>query len=481
MKYNRTLCWIRRDLRLRDHTALAAACSASREVAVAFVFDTTILEGLADRDDRRVTFIHRSLAELDAELRKRGSMLIVRRGDPRSEIPALAAELNAEAVFANHDYEPDALHRDAAVAASLAAAGRTLHTWKDQVVFEKTEIATDAGTAFRVFTPYMRAWLARLESAEAEMLRDRAPDLASLAPAHLLEGACHRWELTDIGFSPAALWLEPGERAAWRRLDAFMERIPAYGEMRDLPSVDGTSGLSAHLRFGTISIRELVRRARAAAAGEAGSGGSGAGKWLSELIWREFYGMILACFPHVVNRAFKPEFDALEWPGRDDHFEAWCAGCTGYPIVDAAMRLLRETGWMHNRLRMVAASFLTKDLLVNYRRGEAWFARHLLDFELASNNGGWQWCASTGCDAQPWFRIFNPLLQSEKFDPEGAFIRRHLPELRGFSAKKVHWPAGADLFDQQSAGCIIGEDYPAPIVDHGTQRERALRMYKAVK
>jgi deoxyribodipyrimidine photo-lyase len=277
------------------------------------------------------------------------------------------------------------------------------------------------------------------------------------------------WSFDDIGFAEQELPIDAGARGAEKMLRAFMPRIDRYHETRDVPGLAGTSSLSVHLRFGTISIRELVRRARAVAS-------EGARKWLDELLWREFYQMILDRFPHVERGAFRPEYDAIRWPGAEEHYEAWCAGRTGYPIVDAAMRGFNATGMMHNRLRMIVASFLTKDLLVDYRRGERYFARHLLDFDLASNNGNWQWAASTGCDAQPFFRVFNPVTQSKRFDPDGTFIRAHCPELAGFSNRTIHFPADAGLAEQRAAGCIIGEDYPAPIVDHARQRELALAL-----
>jgi deoxyribodipyrimidine photo-lyase len=260
-----------------------------------------------------------------------------------------------------------------------------------------------------------------------------------------------------------------------RRLRAFLSHIHDYDRRRDFPAdPSGTSGLSVHLRFGTISIRALVREAQKRPS-------KGAATWWSELIWREFYQMILACFPHVVKGSFRPEYDSIRWPGTKAHFERWCAGQTGYPLVDAAMRHFNRTGWMHNRLRMIVAAFLVKDLLVDWRRGEAYFARHLLDFDLAANNGGWQWSASTGCDAQPYFRIFNPVTQSRRFDPEGAFIRTVIPELAGFSARDIHWPAGAPQARQAEAGCRVGKDYPAPIVDHAIQRRLAIELFSAAR
>ncbi len=475
MSLHHTLCWLRRDLRLRDHRPLAEACAAASRTTVIYIFDTTILEQLGS-DDRRVSFIHRSLAELDTELRRKGSMLIVRHGDPVIEVPRLAGELDAGAVFAGRDYEPAAGERDALIARKLAGDGRRLHLFKDQVIFEQDEILTGAGTPFKVFTPYRNAWMRRLESEDEPKgsIAEHRPDLSRLARAATIERHHRPWELRQIGFTEQKLWLEPGERAAHKRLKSFLPIMPEYGRQRDIPSIDGTSGLSAHLRFGTISIRELVRAARAI-------GGEGAGIWLNELIWREFYQMVLDRYPQVEYGAFRPEYDAIAWPGREEHFAAWCGGRTGYPIVDAAMRQLNATGWMHNRLRMVVASFLVKDLLIDWRRGEGYFAEHLLDFDQAANNGGWQWSASTGCDAQPYFRVFNPIAQSRRFDPDGIYIRKQCPELRGYSDDAIHWPAGATPAGQQRAGCIIGRDYPAPIVDHDLQRNRAVALFREAR
>jgi deoxyribodipyrimidine photo-lyase len=258
-----------------------------------------------------------------------------------------------------------------------------------------------------------------------------------------------------------------------KRLADFLPALQWYVDDRDIPSKNGTSGLSAHLRFGTVSIRECVRQVRRMER-------QGARTWLSELIWRDFYQMLLDRYPHVVNHSFKREYDAIVWPGGDSAFEAWCEGRTGYPIIDAAMRHFNATGWMHNRLRMIVAMFLTKDLLVDWRRGERYFAENLLDYDLAANNGGWQWSASTGADGAPYFRIFNPVLQSRKFDSGGKFIRAHLPELSGFGNELIHWPHDADLPAQQAAGCTLGNDYPHPIVDHAEQKEKAIALFKAL-
>ncbi len=462
----RAIVWLRRDLRLRDHRPLAEATRRFARVAVAFVFDTRILDALEDADDRRVTFLHRSLAEVDRRLRECGSRVVALHGDPVDEIPRLAARWGASAVFAGRDPDPYAVDRDAEVGRRLSALGCGLCLVKDHVILEAPEVATPDGGAYRVFTPFSKAWLARVRP---EDLAEHAPDLSRLAPSAELDGlGLEDWSLGRIGFQEARLPIEPGEEAARTTFRAFLKRIDRYGELRDFPSADGVSGLSPHFRFGTLSVRAAAREAMARPT-------EGARKWLMELIWREFYQAILWRFPHVVRGNFRPEYDGLVWPGGDEEFQAWADGRTGYPIVDAAMRCLRATGLMHNRLRMVAASFLTKDLLVDWRRGEAWFARWLLDYELASNNGGWQWAASTGCDAQPYFRIFNPVLQSRKFDPNGELIRRWCPELSGFSDEREASP-----LEQELAGCRIGRDYPLPVVDHQVQKARAVALLSSV-
>jgi deoxyribodipyrimidine photo-lyase len=467
--YAHALVWFRRDLRDDDHAALSRALQGSRRVSCVFVFDRDILDALPDRADRRVEFIHASVAELQQALQARGGGLIVRHGVAREEIPRLAAELGIDALFYNHDDDPQAKARDAAVAAALQARGVAVHASKDTVVFASEEVLTAAGTPFSVFTPYKQAWLRRLTAA-AVVPHAVEPWAARLAPA-----STPLPTLAALGFERsnlAALRLPTGMRGGAQLFADFLERIDRYHEARDFPALKGPSYLSVHLRFGTVSIRRLVAVAWQ-------RGGRGAETWLAELVWREFYHQLLAHRPDLAaGHAFKARFDALPWPNPPGHFAAWCEARTGYPLVDAAMRQLNQTGYMHNRLRMVSASFLTKDLLVDWRLGEQYFADTLIDFDLAANSGGWQWAASVGCDAQPWFRIFNPVTQSEKFDAGGRFIRRYLPELAGVADAYIHAPWKMPAAEQQRSGCVIGRDYPGPLVDHAVQRQQALALFK---
>ena len=467
------LVWFRRDLRDHDHAALHAALTAHRAVHCAFVFDTEILDALESRAHRRVEFIHGSVVQLARALATRGGGLHVLHGRARDELPRLARELGVRAVYANRDYEPAAIARDADVGVALAQDRIAFHTRKDQVVFELDEVRTQAGGPFSVFTPYKNAWLKKLEPfhVKAYPVERHA---ARLAPG---PGAAAVPGLEQIGFRPAglaALGIDPGMSGARRLFDDFRRRIGAYRARRDYPAKKGPSYLSVHLRFGTVSIREL--------AGFAWKQGSdGAATWLSELIWRDFYHMILAARPDVVHRAFRREYDAVAFDFREDWWQAWRTGRTGYPLVDAAMRQLNASGYMHNRLRMVAASFLVKHLGIDWRRGERYFAEQLNDHDLAANNGGWQWAASTGCDAQPWFRIFNPVTQSEKFDAGGGFIRRYVPELAKVPKRLVHAPWTMDEAAQAAAECRIGLDYPAPVVDHAEARKRTLERFGVLK
>lgn len=489
--FDKSLVWFRRDLRTFDHAALHFALKQSSLVFCAFVFDRAILDPLllqSGGQDRRVEFIHASVTELAAELRSRGGKLIVLHDDARSAIPQLAAELEVGAVYANHDYEPFATLRDEAVAKALRDNGCQFLSFKDQVIFEKNDVLTLTGRPFSVFTPYKQAWLKNLWPdtegnawPQAIQPYEIASYTSRLSPADL----GYMPDLRELGFQHMeqnSLKIKAGMSGGQHLLDDFMTRITHYGSARNFPALNGPSYLSVHLRFGTVSIRSLVRKALECM--RSGDGSSGASVWLSELIWREFYLMILHHHPHVATQAFKPEYDRIEWesgPQADAAFESWCNGQTGYPIVDAAMAQLNQTGYLHNRLRMITASFLIKDLGIDWRRGEQYFAAKLNDFDLAANNGGWQWAASSGCDAQPYFRIFNPLTQSEKFDPAGAFIRRYLPQLAKLSDKEIHAPWRASKIVLQKAGIVLGKNYPMPIVEHAQARQKTLDRYAVIK
>jgi deoxyribodipyrimidine photo-lyase len=483
------LVWFRRDLRSTDNAALYYALKHCERVWCVFVFDTTILQPLVDKwltrhpgtqaQDRRVEFILASLRELDDALRAQGGGLVVLSGDPVDLVPKLANELQVDAVFANHDYEPAAIERDENVRERLAEAGRQWLTFKDQVIFERAELLTGQNKPFTVFTPYKKAWLKQLTSFDLQPypVETYANHLAKL-PAKLDR---HLPTLDQLGFAPSNLGeleLPTGMSGARLLLDDFLTRIDSYAERRDFPAAKGPSYLSVHLRFGTVSIRTLARLAHEMSLQPDGQGSA---TWLSELIWRDFYFMILSHHPKLASGAsFKEEYDRLRWeqgPEADEAFAAWCEGRTGYPLIDAAMLQLNSTGYMHNRLRMVTASFLVKDLGVDWRLGERYFADQLNDFDFAANNGGWQWAASTGCDAQPYFRIFNPVTQSEKFDADGRFIKRYLPQLGKLPAKWIHapWLAGAERLAQYDV--VLGKDYPEPIVDHAQARARTLARF----
>lgn len=390
-----------------------------------FIFDTTILDKLEDQHDARVEFILSSLQLLQDQLVKLGSSLLVWHGDP----VAFFKLVKPKEVYANHDYEPYARQRDKAVEDLLAVSGIPFHTYKDQVIFEKSEIVKDDGTPYTVFTPYSRKWKRLLTP---EHLKSR--DIERVVNSFKKTAAIPLPTLEQLGFQPSGIQFPP--RTIRQRV------IEDYQEQRNFPAVAGTTRLSVHLRFGTVSIRKLAQLAKKKNE-----------TWLNELIWRDFYHMILWHFPHIGEKAFKPAYDRIAWRNNTREFEAWCAGKTGYPIVDAGMRELNTTGFMHNRVRMIVASFLTKHLLIDWRWGEAYFAKKLLDFDLAANNGGWQWAAGSGCDAAPYFRVFNPLLQTEKFDPHHAYIKTWVPEV-GTAA------------------------YPKPIVDHAFARQRALDVYQ---
>jgi deoxyribodipyrimidine photo-lyase len=425
-----SLFWHRRDLRFTDNAGLYKALRSGNAVQPVFVFDRTILD-LLPKDDQRVIFIHREIGRLKQEYRTFGADLKVVYGNPVEVIPALAKAYEAEKVFTNRDYEPAAMARDAQIYELLRKEGRELIGAKDQVIFEKNEVLKPDGKPYTVFTPYMRRWK---ETLNAFYLSSYPTEKYAQYLLQVEEDSPLP-SLAEMGFSDEQVQEFPDR--------AIPEKVLShYHETRDIPSIAGTSRLSLHLRFGTVSIRELARVARDANE-----------KYFNELIWRDFYQMILYHFPHSATGAFRPEYDRIRWEYDKEQFQRWCNGTTGYPMVDAGMRELNATGFMHNRVRMVVASFLTKHLLHDWRLGERYFAVKLLDFELASNVGGWQWAAGSGCDAAPYFRVFNPQSQQEKFDPDFAYIRRWVPEFGT-------------------------EAYPEPVVEHKTARERAIARYK---
>ena len=470
LQYKNTLVWFRRDLRDYDHAALYQALKNSQQVFCVFVFDTEILDQLSDKADRRVEFIWESVNELKTALQKHGGDLIVRHGVSREVILEEASRLNVEAVFSNRDYEVSTNARDEDVASKLAQNNIAFHQFKDQVLFEKDEVLTQQGKPYGVFTPYKNAHLKKLNDfyLKAYPVDNYIKHLATCSVQTMPSLESMSFQRTNL----AQMKLPTGMSGAIRLFEDFRSRIRLYQDTRNFPAIKGPSYLSVHLRFGTISIRHLARTAYH-------MGGAGAETWLNELIWRDFYFQILHHNPKVATgNAYKAEFEAIPFPNNKQLFKAWCDGMTGYPLIDAAMRQLNQTGYMHNRLRMVAASFLVKDLLIDWRWGERYFAEKLIDFDLSANNGGWQWAASTGCDAQPWFRIFNPITQSEKFDANGKFIRKYVPELAKCEDKEIHAPWLIPPLKLQAINIEIGKDYPAPVVDHASQREQALALYK---
>lgn len=483
-----TLCWLRRDLRLSDNTALHHALAEARlrggSCLSVFVFDTEILDKVPDRADRRVSFLHGSVESLRDGMRAAGSDLLVLHGRAQEQLPALvtrlAAERGLEAVHAAHDHEPRRQERDRTVRETCRGLGVRFSSWKDIVVFEKDEVLSATGTPLRVYSPYRKAWTRRLEEAEETWLAARDPDLGALVRSDDFPFPAMP-SLADLGFEPAA-GPAPGEAGARERLRVFLGRMDDYKDHRDFVDQPATSQLGIDLRFGTVSIRELVRAARAR---EKQRSASGATTWLSELVWREFHQMLLHHFPQSEHKAFQERFEAVEWDDPDtdplvaSRWSAWCEGRTGFPLVDAAMRQFAATGWMHNRARMVVASFLTKDLHIHWKRGERFFARSLLDYDLAQNVGGWQWSASTGADGQPYFRVFNPCSQGERFDPRGAYVRQWCPELSALPDRWIHRPFEAPPAVLAVAGVELGVTYPAPVVDHGVERLVAMERFQA--
>lgn len=423
------ICWLRRDLRIEDNAALHAALKSGFPVLLLFIFDKAILDPLPT-EDRRVVFIHRSLNRLKDRLEQMGSTLMIKYGMPSDVWEELTATFNVKAVYTNHDYEPYAKQRDQEVSNILNGKSIPFLTYKDQVIFEKSEIVKPDGKPYTVFTPYSKQWKIKLNDfyIKAYPTEQYLENLLRCEPSKMPS-------LTGLGFKDMNIGF-PG-------VD-FAAKLASYELRRDYPADDATSYIGLHLRFGTISIREAARTALA----------NHADKWLSELIWRDFYMMILHHFPQVQHQAFKPAYDRIQWRNNEQEFEAWCNGRTGYPIVDAGMEQLNQTGFMHNRVRMVVASFLTKHLLIDWRWGEAYFAEKLLDYELASNVGGWQWACGSGNDAAPFFRVFNPELQAKKFDPKNQYIYKWAPQYKQ-------------------------EKHDPPIVDHAFARDRMLRVYKA--
>ncbi len=429
MKEKITLFWFRRDLRLEDNAGLYHALKNHTNVLPLFIFDTTILEQLADPKDKRVDFIHSTLVEIKKQLEEKGTSLLLKYGKPLEVYQELTSEFEVDAVYTNNDYEPYAKTRDAKINELLTQKSIPFNSYKDQVIFEKEEIVKGDGSPYSVYTPYSRKWKEKLNDFYVKPYPTQAyySNFYSCKPLGDIS-------LNEMGFEKENPEIPP------KKIDK--KTLKKYHETRDIPSIKGTSRLSVHLRFGTVSIRKLVQEAI-----ELND------TWLNELIWRDFYHMILWHHPEV-DKSFKPKYDFIQWRNNEKEFKAWCEGNTGYPIVDAGMRELNETGYMHNRVRMVVASFLVKHLLIDWRWGEAYFAEKLLDFDLAANNGGWQWAAGSGCDAAPYFRVFNPYLQTKKFDPDLKYIKKWVPEFQ-------------DPFN-----------YPKPIVDHDFARKRVLEVYK---
>ena len=465
------ICWMRRDLRLTDNTALAAARARADQVIPTFVLDPVLLERHAGT--KRVAFLWAGLHQLDADLRARDSRLIVRHGDPAEEIPALVAESGASVVFAQEDYEPYSQRRDDAVAARAPRERVGGPVVRPPGVVHKSD-----GDPYAVFTPFSRKWKSFPPPRASELVPapERIPTPQDI----------ESFPIPSEPGLPATVPFPAGESEAQRRLRAFVNGdgapIYSYGTARDRMDLDGTSQLSPYLRFGMLSAREAVVAAyQAIEAAPTLPARHSAQTWLDELIWREFYMCILYHFPRVLEQSFRETVGGIAWANEVADFEAWCAGRTGYPAVDAAMRQLVESGWMHNRARMIVASFLVKDLLVDWRWGEKFFMQHLVDGDPAANNGGWQWTAGTGTDAAPYFRIFNPVTQGLKHDPEGSYIRCWAPELAAVPDAHIHAPWEMSPGQQRTCGCVLGQDYPVPIVDHAEARNRALKAYRSAR
>lgn len=462
--------WVRRDLRLADNPALQAALGDGRQVAAVFILDPVLLHSTYV-GEKRLAFLWGGLAELDLALRERGSRLILRSGEPAVELRKLAAETGAAGIYAEADFSPYARQRDARVAAQLP-----VHWTGLPVVHPPETVLKPDGAPYTVFTPFSRRW------------KSLPPPTAAL-PAPALVPAPQGIPSDALPVLPALEALRafpPGEAEALRRLGYFTGGREApvyeYQSTRNLMGTAGTSQLSPYLRFGMLSARQAAQAAYAALQRAVNAPQrASAEAWLNELIWREFYQNILYHFPQVRRQAFRPELQGIAWRDDPAEFALWCEGRTGYPVVDAAQRELLHTGWMHNRARMISASFLTKDLLIDWRWGERWFMQHLLDGDPASNNGGWQWTAGTGTDAAPYFRVFNPVLQAQKFDPHGEYVRAWVPELVRVPLEYLHQPWLMPPALQKQAGCVLGQDYPQRVVEHDLARQRVLSAYKIAK
>lgn len=471
-----SIFWFRRDLRLQDNVGLFNALKNSDRVACVFVFDKNILSSLG-KSDQRVDFIWNVISNLKEELQGLGSDLIVVYDKPEIAIPKLAKKYKVDSIYTNEDYEPSARKRDQDIKDYLSKINVNFFSYKDQAIFAKDEILNGSGNPFTVFTHYSNQWKKNFKSSDINDYNSE--NLYKKLAIFKIEKFP---SLEDIGFEETNI---RNIRIGFSNKDAKLmlsnfckNKISKYNEMRNYPSVSGVSFLGVHNRFGTISVRELIREALNVKKINPASA-DGVDTWISEIIWRDFYFQILYNFPHVVYEPFNKDYENFPWENNMEFFQKWCLGETGYPIVDAAMKQLNSTGYMHNRLRMITASFLTKHLLVDYRLGEQYFASKLLDFDLSANNGGWQWSASTGCDAQPYFRIFNPSLQSEKFDPNAEFIKKFLPIFKNIDAKYLHepWEFKEEL---KNMNINLGLDYPNPIVKHKESRLKTLELFKLI-
>lgn len=475
----RGIVWLRRDLRLHDQPALTAACQECDEVLPLFVFDEPLLRS-REFGSACVNFMIGCLDELSGSLASRGLSLRWRKGEPVDTVVQTARELQADIVYWNRDYEPAAIERDHRVQLALGQLGIQTRTFKDHVVFEAEEIRSATGEPLQRYSAYRARWWAKWQASKPVPLASPRPKVPEPVP---IRSALQALPFpVELGYDRVVPWINPGEREAQMRLQEFLgNSVHTYGDGRNRPGIDGSSRLSPHFRFGTLSVRTAIHEALAALAKGGRVSRADVLTWIDELVWREFFQQVLSAFPQVVKGPFrKATVPPFRPPGleRDRLFQAWCQGKTGFPIVDAGMRQLSRTGWMHNRVRMIVASFLIKDLRLDWQSGERYFMHQLLDADSAANNGNWQWCAGTGTDAMRGYRIFNPVLQSKKFDPDGHYIRAYVPELGRVTTKWIHEPHLMTADDQARAGCRVGVEYPAPIVDHRQAREEYLSLAK---